>query len=132
MTTELERQRLRLDLGLNAMDVGSLSDADADAIFIEAGELYTSSLSILATTRIIAIQRLLVQSAVEVDYTENNSTEKASQRFDHLRAILTLWKERLTEAVVLGQGSAARFGRTTRKPARVREYPDDGSFPWGW
>lgn len=127
MATESQRQRLRLDLGLAATDTTSLPNATIDDIFTEAGETYTDSASLLAATRVIAIRRLRAAAASAVDYTQNNSTEKASQRFAHLTTLLEEWQGVLDEAIASTR-SAARFGRTTRKPARIKEYP--GS--WGW
>lgn len=123
MATLLEQQRLRLDLGLAADDTTNLPAATIDAIFVEAAETYTDANSLLAATRIIAIRRLRVQSAADVDYTQNNNSKKASQRFAHLTELLKEWQEALIDAVSATSGSAARFGRTTRKPARIKEHP---------
>lgn len=122
MATETERQRLRLDIGLAATDTTSLPDATADAIFVEAGESYTDAASLLAATRVIALRRLRAQAATDVDYTQNNSSEKASQRFAHLSELLAEWQDELDEAIA-GTRSVVRFGRTTRKPARIKEHP---------
>lgn len=130
MATLLEQQRLRLDLGLLADDTTSLPDATIDAIFVEAGETYTGA-SLLASTRVIAIRRLRAQAASSVDYTQNNTSERASQRFAQLGALLTEWQGILDEAVA-GTRSAARFGRTTRRPARIKEHPGGGWAHWGW
>lgn len=131
MATTLQRQRLRLDLGFAADDTTSLSDAAADALFVEAGESYTDAASIHAATRVLYISRLLVQAAAEVDYTQNNTQEKASQRFAHLKELLAKWEKKLDDAIVVTTGSAARFGRTTRRPARIKEHPGDGGG-WYW
>lgn len=126
MATATERSRLRLDLGLAADDTTSLPDATIDDIFVEAGESYTDGASLLASTRVIALRRLRAQSASAVDYTQNNTTEKASQRFAHLTKLLDEWQKQLDTAVAGARGSSARFGRTTRKPARIKEYPGGG------
>lgn len=128
MATLLEQQRLRLDVGLTANDTTTLPDATIDALFVEAGETYTDAASIHAATRVIYIRRLLTQAANEVDYTQNNTTEKASQRYEHLKELLAEWQGKLDAAVSVTAGSAARFGRTGRKPARIKEYPGT----WGW
>lgn len=108
-----------------ANDESVLDNDQAEALFVEAGESYTGAASIHAATRVIYIRRLLIQAAAEVDYTQNNTTEKASQRYTHLKELLAEWQGKLAAAI---SGGAARFGRTTRKPARIKEYP--GS--WGW
>lgn len=128
MATETEQIRLRLDLGLEADDEDSLSNDEIDAIFVEAGESYTDAASIKAYTRILAIERLLMQAASSVDYTQNNTTEKASQRSTQLERRLAKWEKKLAEAVDAARTSAARFGRTKRKPARIYEYPGE----WYW
>lgn len=128
MATLLEQQRLRLDLGLAATDTTNMPDATADALFVEAAESYTDAASILASTRVLAISRLMMQAASEVDHAQNESSEKSSQRYAHLANELAKWQGRLAIAVVATSGSSARFGRTGRRPARVKEYP--GS--WGW
>lgn len=123
MATTLEQQRLRLDLGFSASDTTNLPDATIDAIFVEAGESYSDSASLVAATRVIALRRLRVQAAASVDYTQNNSSERASQRFTHLGQLLAEWQGHLDTAVKTARGSSARFGRTTRRPARIKEYP---------
>lgn len=122
MATESQRQRLRLDLGLAADDTTSLPDTTIDDIFSEVEEEYTDAGSIKAATRVLAIQRLRAQAASSVDYTQNNTTEKASQRFSHLGQLLVEWQARLDEATAATR-STVRFGRTTRRPARIKEYP---------
>jgi hypothetical protein len=121
-----------MDLGLAATDTTNLPDATIDAIYVEAGETYTDAASLHAATRIIAIRRLRVQAASNVDYQQNNNSRKASQRFDHLGILLAEWQKALDDAVAATTGSAARFGRTTRRPARIKEHPGGGWGYWGW
>lgn len=129
MATETQRQRLRLDLGLDADDAASLTDTTIDALYVEVGESYSDTGSIHAATRVIMLERLLMQAAADVDYTQNNTTEKASQRFTQLRARLEDWRKKLDDAVLDTTSiGAARFGRTKHKPARIKEYPGT----WGW
>lgn len=122
MTTEIERQRLRLDLGLEADDEYSLPAASIDQIFEEAAESYTSAASIHAYARVIAIRRLRMQAAAQVDYTQNNSTERASQRFAHLEKILAEWQAELDKSLTTRTG-AVLSGRTARSTVRIKEYP---------
>lgn len=130
MATLLEQQRLRLDLGLAATDTTNLPDATIDAIFVEAAETFTDATSLIAATRVIAIRRLRVQAASNVDYAQNNNSKKASQRFAHLGQLLEEWQKVLDDAVAANRGSAARFGRTTRRPARIKEHPNGGWETW--
>lgn len=122
MATEFQRSRLRDDIGADAT---SLPDAEADAIYVEAGESYTDADSIKAATRVIAIRRLLASSAKLTTYRQNNSSENMSDVFKHLQDLLGLWQGELDKAVTAGSAvGAARFGGMRRKPAAIREYPD--------
>jgi hypothetical protein len=132
MATLLEQQRLRLDLGLAADDEDGLSDATIDALFVEVEETYTDSSSIIAATRVTYISRLMMQAAADVDYTQNNTQEKSSQRYAHLAKELAKWQARLDAAVEISNGSAARFGRTTRRPARIKEHPGGNGWSTWW
>lgn len=121
MATETERDRLRSDIGANET---SLPDVDADAIFTEAGEVYTDANSITAYTRVLAIRRLLASSAKLTDYTQNASQEKQSQVFSHLKDLLAFWQKELDTAVSAASTvGAARFGGQRRSPKRIQEYP---------
>lgn len=123
MATESQRQRLRLDVGLAADDLVSLPNLIADDVYGEAEESYTDAASVTAYARVITLDRLLMQAANEVDYTENNSSERASQRYTQLSKERDKWQGRLDTAVAAAGGGAARFGRTARRPRTIREYP---------
>jgi len=122
MATALEQQRLRMDVGFAPDDVLSLSDATIDAIFVEAGERFGDPASILISTRVITLRRMVMQAANEVDYTQNNTTEKASQRYDHLVRELRRW-ENLLEDAVSAEAGAVRSGKAMQNPPRGKEYP---------
>jgi hypothetical protein len=116
-------ERLRLDIGLEADDIASLPEAEADDIFAEAGESYTDTASIKAATRVIALQRLIAQAATMTNYTQNNTREESGKISDNYVRLLGIWQGYLDAAVAAARGSAARFGRTTRRPARIKEHP---------
>jgi hypothetical protein len=123
LTTPTERTRFWSDTGTT---VTVFTADEVDAIFVEAGETYTDAAAIGAYTRVIGLRRLLASSAKLTDYTQNQSAEKQSQVFDHLRALLTFWQSEANNAVAAGvTTSAARFGGQRRKPARLKEYPDN-------
>lgn len=133
MASDTDYKRLRLDLGLAATDTTSLPDATAEDIFDEVEESYTDAASIHAATRVIAIERLLMQASADVDYVQNNTQEKASQRAIALEKRLIDWRKKLIDAVGAASGSGtARFGKPTRKPARIKEHPNGGWGSWGW
>ena len=121
MATETERARLRSDIGA---DSTSLPDATADALFVEAGEMYTEAGPIAAYTRVLAIRRLMANAAKLTDYTQNESQEKQSQVFSQLKQLLTFWQSQLDAAIAAASTvGAARFGGLRRKPKAVREWP---------
>ncbi len=124
MATTTDYQRLRADL--DATDA-TFPDAEAEEIYAEASERYTSADSIYAATRVIAIRRLLMSSAKRVSYTQNNSSENASDVFKHLKQLLDIWRGELADAEMVeemaSRGSALRSGRQSRKPARLKEFP---------
>lgn len=128
MATDTQRQRLRMDLGFAADDTTSLPDATIDDIYVRVEEKYTDADSIEAATRLLAFDQLLIQAAADVDYTQNENSKKASQRHTHLSKERDKWQKRLDDAIGAARGSGVKSGRTTRKPARIKEYP--GS--WGW
>jgi hypothetical protein len=132
MSTIIDWDRLRSDV--NASDA-ALDDTEAEEIFTEAGEEYTGTASIKAATRVIAIDRLLASSAKLVDYSQDaagSTSEKMSQVFDHLLKLRQLWKDKLDAVIadeaLAARGSAARFGRSSRRPARIKEHPGDGGY----
>lgn len=123
MATELQRQRLRDDIGAT---VTSLSDDDADAVYTRAAESYpTEGAAQDAQARIIAIRGLLASSAKMTTYRQNASSENASDVFKHLSELLKMWRGELALAEAAASTSgAARFGGMRRKPKKIREYPD--------
>ncbi len=117
MPTDAQKTRLRADLGLAV-------DADVDDLFEEAEETYTAGTSLAyKLARLIGIDRLLIQAAKEVDYQQNESQEKASQRFAQLKSLRALWNDDLTAAAA-GAKASMRVMSLNRKPKRTLEYPD--------
>jgi hypothetical protein len=122
-TTDAEKARLRRDIG---GDATSLPDGDIDDIFDEAAERYTDAASIVAYTRVLAIQGLLASSAKLTSYRQNESQESLSDVFKHVGGLLKVWEGKTDDAVAAASTSgAARFGSVRRKPARIREYPGE-------
>lgn len=117
-------EQLRSDTGHS---ITTLSDVDAQAVLDESAALYTDAGSAYAYGRTIVLRRLLASSSKLHDYVQNNSSESASQVFKNLMQLLAYWERKLADAVIVvdeaARPSAARFGRTSRKPARVREWP---------
>lgn len=121
MASTVEYARLRRDIGA---DADSLPDAEAEAIFVEAGESYSDAASITAQTRVLALRGLFADSAKLTTYQQNASMERLSDVFSHLEKLLGYWEGKQAEAVKAASSTgAARFGRTGRIPARIKEYP---------
>ncbi len=114
--------RLRSDVGCS---VAALDDTETEAIYNEAAEDYSDAASIKAQGRIIAVRRLLADSAKLTSYRANNSSENLSDVFGHLQNLLTVWQGQLDYAVKQAGGGAVRVGRSRGLPRRVKQYPDE-------
>lgn len=125
MATETERRYLRDDLSVTET---ALPDDTADTLYLRADGAYpTNTTARDAHTRVLAIRQLLASAARQVDYSQGESSEKASQTFDHLKALLPIWEKAEAKAAAdaLGQATGgAMFGGLRRKPTRQQEFPD--------
>lgn len=122
MATEAQRDRFWKDTGTteNVFD-----PEEVDDIFTEAGEGYEDTAALTAQTRVIGIRRLLANAAKMTTYRQNQSSENLSDVFKHLKELLAFWQDEVTTADGLASGSKARFGGLRRKPARIKEYPNE-------
>ena len=86
-------QRLQRDVGATEAE---LSTAAAQAYLEEAAETYTAgSAAALAYARVLVLQTFLASAADEVDYVENESQEKASQKFAQWKSLLAYWQKQV-------------------------------------
>lgn len=125
-------QRLRVDVGFAPDDSASLPDAQIDDAYYRAGLLYTGTPSVDAAARVIVLEQLYAAAVTSTDYTQNNSTEKASQLFDHYGKLLDKWNAALTKAVsvaAVDEAGSVFSGHSVRKPPRVKEFPGGA---WNW
>lgn len=113
--------RLRRDIGASA---AALSDEDVANLLAEAGETYSDAATAATYARVLALQGILANSAKLTSYKQNESTENLSDIFKHLKELLKLWEDKVTDAVAAAGSGAARFGSVRRKPATIREYPE--------
>lgn len=121
MATATQRTRFWLDTGTT---VAVFDNDEVDALFEEAAETYSDADAIKAYTRVLGIQRLLANAAKLTDYTQNQSQEKQSQVFDHLKSLLSFWQGETSKANANASTSgAARFAGVRRKPKRIMELP---------
>lgn len=125
---EVDYQALRDDTGRTE---DTLDDTAAEAKFVQAESLYPTA-GVYAGARVLLLRKDWQDASQQADYTQNEESEKLSQIADAKRALLLYWEGRVTADIandtLLNGSSAVRSGRSTRKPARIKEYP--GS--WGW
>jgi hypothetical protein len=126
--TDADYEYLREDTGRTD---DTLDDSAAEAIYLQAESIYATA-GVYAGARVLILRKDWATASSQADYTQNEESEKLSQIADAKKALLLYWEGRLTadiaqDAAVNGSGSV-RSGRSTRKPARIKEYP--GS--WGW
>lgn len=98
-------QRLREDVGFDKDDTTSFSDPDAQDVLDEAAEEYSGKAA-NAYARVLKLRRLLAPKAEETDYVQNESQEKAGQKFAHWQRLLEFWEKQLAAA---GGGLPAVF-----------------------
>jgi hypothetical protein len=118
MATELEITRLRRDIGANEYSLGT---NDANDLFTEAAESYTAgTAAYYAYVRIIAIRGIRASAAKMTTYSQNQSSENASDVFKHLGELLKDWQKELAGAENSGGRNTIR---ATKRMRRIREYP---------
>jgi hypothetical protein len=119
MATEIERERLRGDLGA---DDDALTDAEIDDAFARATDKYGDHQdAVEAAARVLTIQQLLADAAKRADATQNQSSERHSQVFDHLMQIRAIYEADLQTAL----DTSVQIGQRSRRARRFEEYPDD-------
>lgn len=120
--TDTIRARMRFALQL---DAASLTDDIIDMVFEQAEEDYSTAAAITAQAHILVIEALLFGAAKEVAYTQNSTSERADQRFDHLAKLHPLWQSKLKQALDDAHvGGMMMWGNLNKKPTREEEYPD--------
>lgn len=98
MADETDYALLREDVGVSAT---KLDDTKAAAIFTEAEAKYPSNEDALfAYARVRALQKLWAQSIEEdVDYVQNEESEKLGRRVDNRQELLDYWQAKLDTAL---------------------------------
>lgn len=110
----------RADIGDGA---GAFSDAEIDALETRATARYGASVA-YEGARVLALNQLIANAAKFADYTQNDSSEKKSQKFSNLLKLRGIYKAELAEAEEDAAGASVRMGKTRKKPSRSKEYPD--------
>lgn len=100
-------------------------DTVIDDYFAQAEEKYPdeSSEVHLAYAITLGFENLLAQSAHQVTYKANASTESLSHMFDHYRNMLSYWRGRLATALTDDLPSVM-WGSMDKTPRTDVEYPD--------
>lgn len=122
MATQLQRERLRGDLDANE---DALSDAEIDDVFARAEAQYgdyagENVAAVEAQARVIAIQQLLAGAAKRADTSQNASSERRSQVFEHLMRLRRLYTDEVSAAL----GTPVQWAGLRRTDARAEEYPN--------
>lgn len=116
----LDYDDFRDDIG----DVNSAyADGDIDKLEARAITKYGADVAYEGALY-LAVRQLMANAAKFADYTQNDSSEKKSQKFNNLVKLRDMYKADLDEAKEAAAGSSVRAGRSTRKPSRLKEYPD--------
>lgn len=105
---------------------GAFSEAEIDVLFERGASAYGESVAEQGA-RVLAVTQLIANAAKLSDYTANDSSDKKSQVFKHLKELRQMYKRDLDDAIegaALAAGGSFRAGRTVKKPARLKEYPD--------
>jgi hypothetical protein len=128
-----ELQRIRMACGFKPDDTASLPDEQIQDALDRAGERTSDPTVQRIAATVLVLEQLYAEAVTATDYTQNNTQEKASQRFDHYGKLLDKWNKALAqaeeEAAVAAAGGTVRSGRQVRKPARLKEFPGG---PWSW
>lgn len=122
MATQLQRERLRADLDANE---DALTDAEIDDAFARAEEQYGENTSATeAAARVIAIQQLLAAAAKRADYSQNASSERRSQVFEHLLRLRAVYVGEVSAALGIPEQPLVAWAQLRRTDLRVEEYPN--------
>ncbi len=126
MTTVTDTQRTRLltNIGDN-VDDPSLTEDEITDLFTQSEEAgYTDARTIMAFVTVTAIEWLMAKASTDVSYTQNQTTEQASDRYKNLERLHGLWANKLETSSREASGGMLRWGAPRKKPTRVEEYPD--------
>jgi len=107
------------------LDATVLTNDLIDLVYGQAEDDYTTALTITAYAHVLVIEGLLFGAAKEVDYVQNQTQEKAGQRFDHLWKLYPIWTAKLNDAVAANAPLGIQWGGLNKKPTRREEYPNE-------
>lgn len=122
-STERQKTRFRLRLG---GDDTSMPDDYIDGLFDDALILYPDGSDMLLFTAALLEGARDLQAAAmsEVDYTANTASEKLSQRYTNLSALVAKLEAEL-DGLVNPVGVAVGMAGLRKIPPTLRRYPRD-------
>lgn len=130
MPTDAQRDAVRFDTGYDAGTSGGLSDAIIDTLYSRAETLWGSGATsaIEAQVRLYVVDNLIMQAAKRTDYSQNESSEKSSQIFDHLYKMRDQF-QKLLDLETTVSSAPVMMGGLRRYNKQSIEVPDDHQFP---
>lgn len=122
--TAADYQALRDDTGRTT---DTFDDEAAQAVFDRAATLYVAA-GVYAGARVLLLRPDWQQATEQaIQYSQNEESEDLREVAKAKERLLLYWEGRVTADIandkINNRASAARFGRTSRKPVRVREWP---------
>lgn len=107
-------------------DATAMTDAYIDAVFDEAEGDYAgySREVIKLASYLKGAVHLRNRAARDVDYQQNESSEKLSQRFAQLEKMVSYYQTQLSTAVSSNK-PAVKLLVTKKIPTRLKRYPDE-------
>jgi hypothetical protein len=127
MTTITAEELVTLRRKINDKGQQAFSDPELDEIWVEAGESMSKAI-------FLCLEEITIDAARFNDYTQNETTEKRSQVFDHLMSkLLPYWKAKAEEETN-STATVSRIVGTRVVPRRAveRPYTDPGSDLAEW
>lgn len=127
MTTITAEELVTLRRKINDKGQQTFSDPELDEIWVEAGEVMSKAI-------FLCLEEITIDVARFNDYTQNETTEKRSQVFDHLMdKLLPYWKAKAEEETN-STATVSRIIGTRVVPRRPveRPYTDPGSDLMDW
>lgn len=127
MATIADYNQLRDDLDLTE---ATLNNTKAQEVFDRAAAEYPNNAAAADKhARVIVLDQMLMTASKRNSYKRNQATENLKEIVDNLEKRRDEWIAKRDLANNTTAGGKARFGRTRRKPTKVREYPG-GSSVW--
>lgn len=124
MATEAQRNYFRDDLGLDH-DETVFTDEAIDDLYTRAAEKHSDDELIEAYARVLGCRQGVAKAATLTDYDQGDSSEKLSQVFKQLAALLKLYEAAYTALLAASSTRPpVRMGALKAVPSRREDYPN--------